>query len=254
MRGLRNRRSSRRALVWALLPLVGTSPAAAAVIVPVSLSRTVSASSGVMDSASGTQDVDPGQSSSSTNPSFTLSIGASSSSSLLGWSAQSSAGSGTVSTVDLGSGLFGLNLTLSAQASVGTSAACPACSASASSIATLALTFDLTAPIHVSAFAALGGFANPTSFGMTLLSGDQVIAFGGTQGSLPFDLSPGRYTLQGQAGAAANIAPFQLTPTSSAPLNGVLHYTVVPEPSSALLVVAGLFGLAGRRSARPTPP
>jgi hypothetical protein len=253
MRGLRNRRSRRHALVWTLLPLVGASPASAAVIVPVSLSRTVSASSSVQDDASGTEDVDPGQSSSSTDPSFTLSIGASSSSSLLGWSAQSSAGSGTVSTVDLGPGLFGLNLTLSAQASVGTSAACPACSASASSIATLALTFDLTAPIHVSAFAALGGFAHPSAIGMALVSGGQVIAYGGTQGSLPFDLSPGRYTLQGSAGAAVRVAPFQLVPTSYASLLGVLQYTVIPEPSTGLLLFAGLLGLArGRR--RLTPP
>jgi len=200
------------------------------------------------------QDVDPGQSSSSTDPSLTLSIGASSSSSLLGWSAQSSAGSGTVTLVDLGSGLFAVNLTLGANASAsGNTTTCSTCAASASSSAALDLTFDLGQPIHVSAFASNGGFAN-ASIGMTLLSGGQVIAFGGTQGSLPFDLSPGRYTLQGQAAASASIAPFVLTPTSSASLNGVLHYTVIPEPSSGLLMVAGLLGLAGRRGARPTPP
>ena len=215
---------------------------------PVSLSRTVSASSGVTDSASGMQDVHPAQPSSSTNPSFTLSIGASSSSSLLGWSASSSASSGTVSTVDLGSGLFGLNLALSAQASASAnSTTCPTCTAGAGSSATLDFTFDLTAPIHVSAFAALGGSSHPSGVGMTLWSGGQFIAFGGEAGSLPFDLAPGRYTLQGSAGAGATIAPFQLVPTSFGSLNGVLHYTVIPEPSTGLLVIAGLLGLGARR-------
>jgi hypothetical protein len=250
----RSRRASRLALVWMLFSLVGTSPAAAAVIVPVSLSRTVTASSGVSDSASGAEDVHPGQPLSSTDPSLTLSIGASSSSSLLGWSAQSSASSGTVTLLDLGSGLFGVNLSLGANASAsGNTTTCSTCSASASSSAQLAVTFDLTAPIHVSAFVANGGFGGFAGMDINLYLGNQLIAYGGTQGSLPFDVSPGRYVLQGSATASASIAPFQLTPTSFASLLGIVHYTVIPEPGSGLLVIAGLFALAGRRSAPKRP-
>ena len=252
MRGLWSPCSNRLALVGALLlPLIGAPPAAAAVIVPVSLSRTVTAGSSVRDLASGAEDVHPGQPLSSTDPSLTLSIGANSSSSLLGWSAQSSASSGTVTLLDLGSGLFGVNLSLGANASAsGNTTTCSTCSASANSSAQLALTFDLTAPIHVSAFVANGGFGGFGGMVITLSLGNQLIATGGTQGSLPFDVSPGRYVLQGSATASASIAPFQLTPTSYASLLGLVHYTVIPEPGSGLLVAGGLLGFAVRRRAR----
>jgi hypothetical protein len=249
------RRPSLLALVGLSFALaVGSAPATALVIQPVSVTRTVSASSSVTDSASGMQDVDPGQTLSSTDPSLTFQIGTNSSSSLLGWSATSSSGSGTVSMLDLGSGEFGVRLALDANASVsaGTSTCLVTCAGFAGSRARLDFTFDLTAPIHVSAFASQGPFFHPAGTGMTLLNGTLVIAFGGQQGSLPFDLAPGRYTLSGTAGASAGIdqSRFLFVPTSAGSLSGVLQYNVIPEPGTALLVIAGLLGLAGWRRGR----
>src|SRR5437773_210529 len=89
---------------------VGSTPAVALVIEPVSLTRTVSASASVTDPVSGMQDVDPGQTISSTNPSLTFSISTNASASLLGWSAGSSASSWTVSFSDLPAGDHIVNL------------------------------------------------------------------------------------------------------------------------------------------------
>jgi len=111
----------------------------------------------------------------------------------------------------------------------------------------LSLTFDLTAPIHVNTFAAVGGFGGFGGMGMTLYANEQAIAYGGVLGSLPFDLSPGRYTLDGYASAGASVAAFQLTPMSYGSLFGTFRYSVIPEPGTGLLLFTGLLGFAGWR-------
>jgi hypothetical protein len=162
---------------------------------------------------------------------------------------------GAVGLPDLGSGTFGIRLTLGTQASVGTSAATCSpidCAGAASSSAKIEFTFDLTAPIHVSSFNA-----NPFplfslgTFGMGLSSAGQEIAGSTSFGAPPFDLAPGRYTLTGIASSSAFVdaSLFINRPSSANGIFGSVDYTVipVPEPTSGLLVSAGLLGLTRRR-------
>jgi hypothetical protein len=62
-------------------------------------------------------------------------------------------------------------------------------------------------------------------------------------------MSPGRYTLVGNSSAWAVHSVLDDVRTSGA-LLGVAFYTVIPEPSSDLLMSLGLLGLAGSRRAR----
>jgi hypothetical protein len=244
------RGSTSLGLVGLLLTLIaGSRPSEASVIEPVSLRRSVEASGRVTDLVSGTEVVDPGQSFSSDDPSLTLQLTANASATLSGATATASARSGTVSQGQLpdylGEPAFELRLTTNAEAHAGTS---PNFASTAFARSTLELTFDLTQPIDVFAFFADGNISHPSRVSMTLLSGGNVIARG-EGGSPPFQLAPGRYTLvtEGIASASVDSRVGVFLPASFASFSGFVGYTVIPEPATAPLMLAGLALLARSR-------
>jgi len=238
--------------VWVALSLVWLAdslPAAASVIVPVSITRGATAYSGVADGVSGTQDVHNDLPPSSTNPSLTYSLTANGSSSLAGWSASASANSGPVSLVELGPGRFGVRISVGAFADVDENLnTCSTydCSGYGSSTASLGFTFDLTAPVHVDGLTNLASSFHGGS-GMSLSNASQVFYSGS-------DLAPGRYTLAGSANAFANVQYLSYQPNGYAGVLGYFDYTVIPEPSSGLLASLGLLGLGSARRARARRP
>jgi hypothetical protein len=223
--------------------LVGSLPAAASVIVPVSIERTVSASASVTNSATGLSDVHSDNPPVSTNPSLTFGVSAQTRAGLSGMSASADAGAGPV-TIREGSTL-GIEILTGAGAS--TAGTCFSCYAYANSRASLAFTFDLLAPIHVSAFLSFDNGLNAGGY-VGLSRGSEAIRGAGNTGSPPFDLAPGRYTFTGNATAFASGRNANLSS------RGVLLYEVIPEPGSGLLVSVGLLGLGSARRPRARRP